>query len=352
MQVSRHQLFSQPWLATSRDHPVETAMRKQRRFSVTAAVCLSFGATLAIVGSAKAQTYPTRPVHLIVGLAAGSSPDILARHMGQSLSQRLGQAFVIENRPGAGTNIATEAVVRSAPDGYTLLLVDTTQATNATLYDHLKFNFIRDIAPVASFFSTPFVLVVHPSVPARTLPQFIAYAKANPGKLNIGSPGKGTGPHLSGELFKSMTGVDMVYVHYRGSSQMMSDLIAGHVQVTFIGPAVAIEHIQSGTMHALAVTAATRSEVLPDVQTVAEVVPGYESSGWFGIGAPSGTPPEIIEKLNKVINAVLADPATKARFAELGGKVLAGSPDDFRELIANETEKKSKVVKFTGMKPD
>jgi tripartite-type tricarboxylate transporter receptor subunit TctC len=328
-------------------------MNTQRRLAAKAAgICLSLGATLASIGGAMAQTYPTRPVHLIVGLTAGSAPDILARHMGQSLSQRLGQPFIIENRPGGGTNIATEAVVRSAPDGYTLLLVDTTQATNASLYDQLNFNFIRDIAPVASFFHTPFVMVVHPSVPARTLPEFIAYAKANPGKLNMASPGKGTGPHLAGELFKMMAGVDMVHVPYRGGAQVMTDLVAGHVQVTFIGPAVALEYIRTGKMQALAVTTTSGSDLLPSVPTVAEFVPGYESSGWFGIGTPRGTPAEVIERLNKEINATLADPATKARFAELGGTVLSGSSADFSKLIADQTEKNGKVVKLTGMKPD
>ena len=327
-------------------------MRMQQRFAVTTVLGLAFGTTLALIGSASAQTYPTRPVRLIVGLGAGSAPDILARYVGQRLSQRLGQPFVIENSPGAGTNIATEAVVRSAPDGYTLLLVDTAQATNATLYEHLNFNFIRDIEPVASFFQTPFVMVVHPSVPARTLPEFIAHAKANPGKLNMASPGKGTGPHLAGELFNMMAGVDMVHVPYRGGAQVMTDLIAGHVQVAFIGPAVAIEHVNAGKIQALAVTAATRSDLLPGVPTVAEFISDYESSGWFGIGAPKGTPPQIIERLNREINATLAEPATTIRFAELGGKVLAGSPADFGKLIDNETEKKRKVVKFTGMKPD
>ena len=320
---------------------------QRRRFLRLAAVAAALPAVSRI---AWAQTYPSHPVRLIVGFSVGSLPDITARLMGQWISERLGQPFVIENRPGAGGNIATETVIRSAPDGYTLLLVVTSNATNATLYDKLNFDFIRDIAPVASFFQTPSVMVVHPSVPAKTIPEFIAYAKANPGKLNMASPGNGTEPHLSGELFKMMAGVDMVHVPYRGGAEVMTDLIAGHVQVSFIAPTLANEHIKAGKLHALAITSETRSHVLPDMPTVAEFVPGYESRIWNGIGAPAGTPPGIIEKLNNEINAILANPKTSVRFAEMGGTVVAGSPADFSKLIADETEKRGKVVKLTGMK--
>jgi tripartite-type tricarboxylate transporter receptor subunit TctC len=298
-----------------------------------------------------AQTYPSRPVHIIVGFAAGSGADILARLIGQWLSERLGQPFVVENRTGAGTNIATEAVVRSAPDGYTLLLVTPANAINATLYEKLNFNFIRDIAPVASIMRTPLVMLVNPSFPAKTVPEFIAYAKANPGKLNMASSGVGGPNHMSGELFKTMTGVDMVHVPYRGGPPAMTDLLGGHVQLTFPTTTAAIEYVRAGTLRALAVTTATRSEVLPDIPTIGEFVPGYESSVLDGVGVPKNTPVEIINKLNKEINAALADPKMKARLADLGGTVLEGSPADFGKLIAAETEKWGKVVKFSGAKP-
>jgi tripartite-type tricarboxylate transporter receptor subunit TctC len=298
-----------------------------------------------------AQTYPSRPVHIIVGFAAGSGADILARLIGQWLSERLGQPFVVENRTGAGTNIATEAVVRSAPDGYTLLLVTPANAINATLYENLNFNFIRDIAPVASIMRTPLVMVVNPSFPAKTVPEFIAYAKANPGKLNMASSGVGGPNHMSGELFKTMTGVDMVHVPYRGGPPAMTDLLGGHVQLTFPTTTAAIEYVRAGTLRALAVTTATRSEVLPDIPTIGEFVPGYESSVLDGFGAPKNTPVEIINKLNKEINAALSEPVMKARLADLGGTVLEGSPADFGKLIAAETDKWSKVVKFSGAKP-
>jgi tripartite-type tricarboxylate transporter receptor subunit TctC len=299
-----------------------------------------------------AQAYPTRPVRIVVGFAPGGPGDILARLIGQWLSERLGQPFIIENRPGAATNIAVEAVIRAAPDGYTLLWVTSTNAISATLYEKLNFNFIRDIAPVASIIRATSVLAVNPSVPANTVPELIAYAKANPRKLNMASPGIGTTPHLTGELFKMMTGVDMVHVPYRGGGPALSDLIAGQVQVMFTVPVASIEYIRTGRLRALAVTTATRSDALPDIPTVGEFVPGYEASTWFGIGAPKATPAEIVKKLNKEINAGLADPKIKARLADLGGDVLALSPADFGKLIAAETEKWGKVIRAANIKPE
>jgi tripartite-type tricarboxylate transporter receptor subunit TctC len=301
---------------------------------------------------ARAQTYPTRPVHLIIGYPPGSGPDITARLMGQWLSEQLGQPFVVDNRPGAGSNIGTEAVVRAPADGYTLLLVASANASNATLYDKLNFNFIRDIAPVSSITRAPFIMEVHPSVPAKTVPEFIAYAKANPGKINMASSGNGTVPHLSGELFKMMTGVDIIHVPYRGGTPALVDLLRGQVQVRFGVLTESIEYIKAGKLRALAVTTATRSEVLPDIPTVGEFLPGYEASAWAGVGAPKNTPAEIIKKLNKEINAGLADPKLKARFADLGSTVLVGSPADFRDLIAQETEKWAKVIRAANVKPE
>jgi tripartite-type tricarboxylate transporter receptor subunit TctC len=301
---------------------------------------------------APAQTYPARPVRLIIGYPPGGSADITARLMGQWLSERLSQPFVIESRPGAGTNIATEAVVRAPPDGYTLLLVAPANAINATLYEKLNYNFIRDIAPVAGLIRFPNVMVVNPSVPAKTVPEFIAYAKANSGKLNMASSGNGSTIHVSGELFKMMTGVNMVHVPYRGGAPALTDMISGQVQVMFDNVPTSIEFIRAGKLRPLAVTTATRSEVLPDLPTVADFVPGYEASAWYGVGAPKGTSGELIDKLNKEINAILADPKAKARLADLGATLLAGSPADFGTLIAEETEKWGKVVKFSGAKPD
>ena len=304
-------------------------------------------------GFAWAQTYPSRPVRIIVGFAAGGPNDILARLIGQWLSERLGQPFVIENRPGAGSNIATEAVVRAAPDGYTLLLVGTPNAINATLYDNLNFNFIRDIAPIAGLIRGALVMMVHPSVPAKTLPEFIAYAKANPGKLSYGSGGVGGITHITAELFKQEAGgLDIVHVPYRGVAPALIDLLGGQVQVLFVNPAPSIGYIGTGKLHALAITTATRSEALPDIPTVGEFVPGYEASSVFGLGAPKNTPIEIIDKLNKEINAALADPKFKARLADLGGTVIGGSPADFGKLIADETVKWGKVVKFANIKPN
>ena len=299
---------------------------------------------------ARAQAYPSRPVRVIVGFTAGSASDIVARLMGQWLSERLGQQFLVENRPGAGTNIGTEAVVRAPADGYTLLLVNSSNAINATLYDKLSFVFLRDIVPVAGILRAPLVLVVHPSFPAKTVPEFIAFAKANPGKVTMASPGNGSSPHVSGELFKMMAGIDMTHVPYRGGGQMMTDLIAGQVQVSFIGLTVAIEHIRSGKLRALAVAAATRSDVLPDIPTVSDFVPGYEASAFWGVGAPRNTPAEIIDKLNNEINAV--DPELKRRLAEGGGTVLLGSPADFGKFVSDETEKWAKVIKFANIKPE
>jgi tripartite-type tricarboxylate transporter receptor subunit TctC len=301
---------------------------------------------------ALALDYPTRPVHVIVGYPPGSGPDIEARLIGQWLSERLGQPFIIENRPGAASNLATEAVVHAPADGYTLLLVASANASNATLYDKLSFNFIRDITPVASIMRAPFVMQVNPSFPAKSVPEFVAYAKANPRKINMASSGNGTLPHVCGELFKMMTGIDMVHVPYRGGAPAMVDLMSGQVQVGFSVVTETIEHIKSGKLRALAVTTAARSEVLPDVPTISEFVPGYEASAWVGIGAPSNTPAEIIEKLNADINAGLTDPKLKARFAELGATVFVGSPADFGRFIADETEKWAKVVKFAGIKPN
>jgi tripartite-type tricarboxylate transporter receptor subunit TctC len=291
-------------------------------------------------------------VRVIVGFTAGSASDIVARLMGQWLSERLGQQFLVENRPGAGTNIGTEAVVRAPADGYTLLLVNSSNAINATLYDKLSFVFLRDIVPVAGILRAPLFLVVHPSFPAKTVPEFIAFAKANPGKVTMASPGNGSSPHVSGELFKMMAGIDMTHVPYRGGGQVMTDLIAGQVQVSFIGLTVAIEHIRSGKLRALAVAAATRSDVLPDIPTVSDFVPGYEASAFWGVGAPKNTPAEIVDKLNKEINAGLADPKIKARLADLGGTVLPGSPADFGKLIADDTERWAKVIKSAGIKPE
>jgi tripartite-type tricarboxylate transporter receptor subunit TctC len=321
----------------------------RRRFLYLAA-----GAALlpAVSRIATAQTYPARPVRLIIGYPPGGSADITARLLGQWLSERLGQPFIIESRPGASTNIATEAVVHAPPDGYTLLLVAPANAINATLYEKLNFNFIRDIAPVAGIISFPNVMVVNPSVPAKTVPEFIAYAMANPGKLNMASSGNGSTIHVSGELFKMMTGVNMVHVPYRGGAPALTDMISGQVQVMFDNVPTSIEFIRAGKLRALAVTTATRSEVLPDLPTVADFVPGYEASAWYGVGVPKGTPDDIIEKLNKEINAILADPKAKARLADLGASLLAGSPADFGKLVADETEKWGKVVRFSGAKPD
>jgi tripartite-type tricarboxylate transporter receptor subunit TctC len=306
----------------------------------------------AISRIARAQAYPTRPVRIIVPIAPGGAGDITARLIGQWLSERLGQPFVIENRPGGGTNIGTEAVVRAPADGYTLLMVGGYNAINATLYDRLNFDFISDIAPVAGITRVPNVMVVHPSVPATTVPQFIAYAKANPGKISMASGGIGSTPHISGELFKMMAGIDMVHVPYRGGGPALNDLLGGQVQVYFATTVSSIGYIRAGRLRALAVTTATRSDALPDIPTMAEFVPGYEASFWLGVGAPKATPAEIVEKLNKEVNAALDDLKIKARLADLGGTPLPGSPADFGKLIAEETEKWAKVIRAANIKAE
>jgi tripartite-type tricarboxylate transporter receptor subunit TctC len=310
------------------------------------------GAVPAVSLIASAQAYPSRPVRIIVGVAAGGATDTLARLMGQWLSERLGQPFIIENRPGAGNSIGAEAVVRAPADGYTLLLSGVFDATNATFYDKLNYNFVRDIAPVAGVIRGSYVMVVNPSVPAKSVPEFITYAKANPRKVNKAATGTGTGDHIAGELFKMMASVDMVHVPYRGGGPALTDLIAGQVQVMFPTTVSSIQYIRAGRLRALAVTAAMRSEALPDIPTVGEFLPGYEASFWYGVGAPKATPAEIVEKLNKEINAGLADPKFKARLADLGGTVLAGSPADFGKLIAEETEKWGKVIRAANLKPE
>jgi tripartite-type tricarboxylate transporter receptor subunit TctC len=299
-----------------------------------------------------AQAYPTRPVRLIVPVAPGGASDILARLMGQWLSERLGQPFIIENRPGAGNNVGTEAVVRAPADGYTLLLCGIANATNATIYDKLNFDFIRDTAPVAGIIRGPYVIVVNPSVPAKSVPEFIAYAKANPRKVNMASSGTGTGTQMVGELFKMMAGIDMVHVPYRGLGPALTDLIAGQVQVIFSGTVSSIEYVRAGRLRALAVTGATRWDALPDIPTVGEFVAGYEASQWFGVCAPTATAAEIVEKLNKEINAGLADHKIKARLTDLGGVPMPMTPADFGKLIADETEKWGKVIRAANIKPE
>jgi tripartite-type tricarboxylate transporter receptor subunit TctC len=299
---------------------------------------------------ARAQAYPTRPVRIVVGQPPGGTTDIAARLIGQWLSERLGQPIIVENRPGAGSNIGTETVVRAPSDGYTLLLISTVNAVNATLYDKTNFNFIRDIAPVASITRVPQILEVNPSVPAKTVPEFITYAKENPGKLNFASPGIGTSQHVSGELFKAMTGVDMVHVPYRGAAAAVADLIAGQVQVMFDAMPSSLPHIRAGNLRPLAVTTATRLEVMPDIPTVGEFLPGYEASGWVGFGVPRNTPAAIIDILNSEVNAGLADPMIKARFGDLGEAVLPISPADFGKLIASDTEKWAKVIRAANIK--
>jgi len=301
---------------------------------------------------ALAETYPTRLVRIIVPTATGSTADILVRLIGQWLSERLGQPFVVENRPGGGTNIGTEAVVRASADGYTLLWAASPNASNATLYDKLNFNFIRDIAPVAGITRVPFVMLVNPSFSAKTVPEFIAHAKANPGMINFASGGTGFASHLAGELLKVMTGVKMVHVPYRGQAPAMTDLLGGQVQVMFDPVVSSIGYIRAGKLRPLAVTTSMRSEALPDLPTVAEFVPGYEASVWFGVGAPKNTPAEIVEKLNKEINAALADPKMKARLADLGATVLPGTPADFARLIADETEKWGNVIRALNIKAE
>ena len=301
---------------------------------------------------ASALDYPTRPTRIIAGFAAGGGVDITARLIGQWLNERLGQAFVVENRTGAGGNIGTEAVVNAAPDGYTLLLATVPNAVNASLYEKLNFNFIRDIAPVAGVIRVPMVVLVNPAVPAQTVAEFISYAKASPGKVNMASAGSGSAPHMAGELFKMMTGVDMVHVPYRGQGPAMTDLLGGQVQILFAAAPGTADYIKTGKLRALAVTTAARMQELPEIPAVADFVPGYEASQWYGFAAPKNTPVEIVDRLNKEINAGIADPGMKARLAAIGGEPLPGSPADFGRLIAEETEKWGKVVRAAGLKPE
>jgi tripartite-type tricarboxylate transporter receptor subunit TctC len=328
---------------------MENVVKLPRRSFLRLAACAA--ALPAVSRLAWALDYPTRPVRLIVSFPPGGVADIAARLMGQWLTSRLDRPFVIENRAGASGNIGSEAAAKSAPDGYTLLEVTAVNAINVTLYDKLHFNFVRDIIPVASMMRVPGVMVVNPSFPAKTVPEFIAYAKANPGKINFGSGGNGSPSHVYPELFKMTAGIDMVQVPYRGTPLALTDLLGGQLQVVFDTVPSSIEHIRAGRLRALAVTTATRLDALPDVPTMSEFLPGYEASGWQGIGAPRGTPSEIIDKLNREVNAGLADPTIRLRFADLGGSVFAGSPADFGKLIAEETEKWAKVVKFAGIKP-
>jgi tripartite-type tricarboxylate transporter receptor subunit TctC len=321
----------------------------RRRFLRLAGACVALSAAPRI---AAAQAYPTRPVRVMVPFPPGSTSDTLARLLGQSLTERLGQPIVIENRPGAAGNFATEVVARSAPDGHTLLLVTLSNAVNASLYDKLDFDFIRDIAPVASLMRTPGVMEVNPSVPAKTAPEFIAYAKAHPRQITMASAGNGASSHLAGELFMTMTGIEMVHVPYRGSPPALTDLLGGQVQVMFDNIPTSLAHIRAGKLRPLAVTAASRLDVLPDVPPLADFVPGYEMSLWLGLGAPKSTPREIVIKLNREINATLADPAIKARMADLGGTTMGGPPDEFAALIADETEKWAKVVRAAGIKAE
>jgi len=322
---------------------------QRRRFLSLAAGAVAAPAMSSI---ASAQSYPARPVRLIIGYTPGGSADLTARLMAQWLSERLGQQFLVESRPGAGTNLATEAVVNAPPDGYTLLLVAPANAINASLYEKLNHNFMRDIAPVAGVNRFPNVMEVNPSLPVKTVPEFIAYAKANPGKLNMASSGPGSTIHVSGELFKMMTGVNMVHVPYRGSAPALTDMIGGQVQVMFDNIPTSIEHIRAGRLRVLAVTGTTRSNLLPDTPTVADFVPGYEASAWYGIGAPKNTPAEIVSKLNATVNAILADSAVKGRFDSMGATLITGSAAEFGKYVAEETEKWAKVVKFSGAKPE
>jgi tripartite-type tricarboxylate transporter receptor subunit TctC len=322
-------------------------LARRRFIALAAAAALPWAPRIAW-----AQAYPAHPVRIVIGYTPGGSADITARLIGQWLTERLGQSFVVESRPGGGTNIATEAVVRAAPDGYTLLLAAPANAINATLYEKLNYDFIRDTTPVAGLIRFPNVMEVNPAVPAKTVPEFIAYAKANPGKINYASSGNGSTIHMSAELFKMMVGVDMVHVPYRGGAPALTDMLAGQVQVMFDNLPTSIEHVRAGKLRPLAITSATRSQLLPEVPTLADFVPGYESSAWYGVAAPKGTPADIVDKLNRELNAFVVDPTMKTRIAEMGATTLPGSPAEFGKLVADETEKWGKVVRFSGAKAD
>ena len=324
-------------------------MMNRRRILAAGAAC---AASRVLPARAQALPYPTRPVRLVVGYAPGGSTDIVARIVTPGLAERLGQSFIVENRPGAGTNIATENVVKAAPDGYTLLMIGVSSTINATLYDKLNFVFLRDIAPVASVVRQTQVVLAHPSVPVATIPELIAYAKANPGKLNMASSGNGSTIHMSGELFKMMTGVDMIHVPYRGGALALTDLVGGQVQVMFDNIPTAMEFVRSGKLRGLAVTGAGRSETLPDLPTVADFLPGYEATSWYGLGAPKGTPNEIIEKLNREVTAALADPAIKAKLAQVAVTTMPLSASAFGAMVAAETDKWAKLIKASGIKPE
>jgi tripartite-type tricarboxylate transporter receptor subunit TctC len=325
-------------------------MKLHRRKFLALAGCVATAP--AFSRHAAAEDYPARPVRIVAGFAAGGGVDITARLIGQWLADRLGQSFVIENRPGAGGNIGTEAVVNAAADGYTLLLATVPNAVNASLYEKLKFNFIRDIAPIAGIIRVPMVILLNPSVPATTVPEFIGYAKANPGKINMASAGNGSAPHVAGELFKMMAGVDLVHIPYRGQGPALTDLLGGDVQVLFATAPGTTDYIRTGKLRALAVTSAARAEVLPELPTVADFVPGYEASQWYGLAAPRNTPAEIVGRLNTEINAAITDPGMKARLAALGGEPLPGTSAEFGRLIADETDKWAKVVRAAGIKPE
>jgi tripartite-type tricarboxylate transporter receptor subunit TctC len=341
-------MAADPRAGQPRDGEVTRALSRRRLLQLAGGAA----ALPAVARRARAQAYPTRPVRVVVGFPAGSGVDVVARLIGPSLSERLGQPIVIENRPGASSNIATEAVVRAAPDGYTLLWVGPPVAINATLYDKLNFVFLRDIAPVAGINREPNMVLVNPAFPARTVPELIAYAKANPGKISVASVGTGSVSHVAGELFKMMTGVDMLHVPYRGGPAALTDLIGGQVQVLFLTTTAAMAHVKSGQVRPLAVTTATRSAALPDIPAMAEIVPGFEASNFYGLSAPRDTPADIIDRLNKEITALLADPGMQARLAELGATPMPLSAVAFGKLVADETEKWAKVVKFAGIKPE
>jgi tripartite-type tricarboxylate transporter receptor subunit TctC len=353
MRAWQHPLFSPPKFVPGSILSVREAIREiamkiaRRTFLQLAASAAAIPATRRNV---LAHNYPVRPVRIVVGFTPAGSTDIAARLIGQWLSERLGQHFFVENRPGAGATIAAETVVRASPDGHTLLLASSADTINATLYQNLSFNFIRDITPVASITRQPQVMLANPSVPAKTFLEFVAYAKANPGKVTMASPGNGSLGHLASEMLKMMVGVDFVHVPYRGAGPALTDLLAGHVQIMFVGMAGSIDYLRTGTLRALAVTTTTRPQVMPDIPTVSEFVPGYEAIGLFGIGAPKNTPVEIIDKLNREINASLADPKIERRIADLGGTILAGSPADFGKLLAGETEKWAKVIRAANIK--